>query len=202
MCLTSMAFKRLTPVIRAKILEAHSNGVKPKEIEKKVSVHLSTVYRTIKHYVGKEIYASKAASGRPKITTPAERRIVVRSFLTNNEKNASRACGTVLDRKVSASTIRRILYDVGLHGRVKRKKPFLKREHIVLRLLWAKKMKFWDRRARARIIFSDESKFNIFWLGREGILLAPAQRGTSGCKYKKGDQAWRWVHHGMGMHHQ
>lgn len=49
-----------------------------------------------------------------------------------------------------------------MHGRVKREKHFPKGERIILPSLWAKKVKFWERQARARIFFSDESDFHIF----------------------------------------
>lgn len=59
LCVTSIAFKRHTTVIRAKILRAHLDGVKPKDMAKKLSVHLSTVYRTMKHPEGKGMHTFK-----------------------------------------------------------------------------------------------------------------------------------------------
>ncbi|GFW15418.1 transposable element Tcb2 transposase [Trichonephila clavipes] len=67
-----------------------------------------------------------------------------------------------LGRSVSAETVRRVLRKAGYNGRVARKKPLIGKRNRVKRLKFAKEhilkpQQFWNE-----VIFSDESKFNIF----------------------------------------
>ena len=62
----------------------------------------------------------------------------------------------------SARTVRRRLDDVGLFGRVARKKPLLTDRHRLLRLQWATERKNWGMDQWYKVVWSDESKFNLF----------------------------------------
>ncbi|GFX39932.1 transposable element Tc1 transposase [Trichonephila clavipes] len=67
-----------------------------------------------------------------------------------------------LGRSVSAETVRRVLRKAGYNGRVARKKPLIGKSNRVKLLKFAKEhilkpQQFWNE-----VIFSDESKFNIF----------------------------------------
>ncbi|GFY13649.1 transposable element Tcb2 transposase [Trichonephila clavipes] len=67
-----------------------------------------------------------------------------------------------LGRSVSAETVRRVLRKAGYNGRVARKKPLIGKRNRVKRLKFTKEhilkpQQFWNE-----VIFSDESKFNIF----------------------------------------
>ncbi|GFW41880.1 RNA-directed DNA polymerase from mobile element jockey [Trichonephila clavipes] len=67
-----------------------------------------------------------------------------------------------LGRSVSAETVRRVLRKADYNGRVARKKPLIGKRNRVKRLKFAKEhilkpQQFWNK-----VIFSDESKFNIF----------------------------------------
>ncbi|GFS91726.1 hypothetical protein TNCV_1492861 [Trichonephila clavipes] len=62
----------------------------------------------------------------------------------------------------SAETVQRVLRKAGYNGRVARKKPLIGKRNRVKRLKFAKEhilkpQQFWNE-----VIFSDESKFNIF----------------------------------------
>ena len=52
--------------------------------------------------------------------------------------------------------------DVGLFGGVARKKPLLTDGHRSLRLKWAMERKDWNMDKWYKIVWSDESKFNLF----------------------------------------
>lgn len=60
---------------------------------------------------------------------------------------------------VPARTIRRELCEIGLNGRVRRKKPMLTRKHVEKRLEWAKAHVDWTLEQWLCVYFSDESKF-------------------------------------------
>src|ERR1700677_287405 len=63
---------------------------------------------------------------------------------------------------ISVDTVRRQLKRAGLNGRVRRKKPLLRRIHKVKRIQWAREFLGWDTTDWRAVWFSDESKFNLF----------------------------------------
>ena len=58
--------------------------------------------------------------------------------------------------------MKRRLVAAGLHGRIARRKPLLLPRHCVQCLEWAKSHSSWSVEHRMRIVWSDESKFNLF----------------------------------------
>ena len=58
---------------------------------------------------------------------------------------------------VSTSTVKRRLWDAGLLGRVAKKKPYLR-----LRLRWAKEHRHWTEEDWKKVLWIDESKFEVF----------------------------------------
>ncbi|GFX39868.1 transposable element Tc1 transposase [Trichonephila clavipes] len=83
----------------------------------------------------------------------------------------------ILGRSVSAETVRRVLRKAGYNGRVARKKPLIGKRNRVKRLKFAKEhilkpQQFWNE-----VIFSDESKFNIF--GSDGRRMVSRKPNTS-----------------------
>ncbi|GFT24390.1 transposable element Tc1 transposase [Trichonephila clavipes] len=82
-----------------------------------------------------------------------------------------------LGRSVSAETVRRVLRKAGYNGRVARKKPLIGKRNRVKRLKFVKEhilkpQQFWNE-----VIFSDESKFNIF--GSDGRRMVSRKPNTS-----------------------
>jgi DDE superfamily endonuclease/Transposase len=63
---------------------------------------------------------------------------------------------------ISDQTVRRAFRKHGLVARIKRKKPLLKKTHRSKRLAWAKEHKDWTVEKWAKVVWSDESKFNLF----------------------------------------
>ncbi|KAG1606138.1 hypothetical protein G6F46_013133 [Rhizopus delemar] len=70
-----------------------------------------------------------------------------------------------------------VLHSVEIFAEIKKKKPLLTAQHKKARLAWAKKHQYWTIHDWRRVIFSDETKINIW--------------GSDGCKYywkRKGDR--------------
>jgi transposase len=63
---------------------------------------------------------------------------------------------------VSSCTVRRVLHRSGLKAQIRRKKPLLTPRHRRLRLDFAKKYKSWNMDDWKRVIWSDETKMNLF----------------------------------------
>ena len=62
----------------------------------------------------------------------------------------------------SSGTVKRRLIDAGLNGRILIKKPLLLPRHKQQCLQWAKDHRDWTEDMWKKIVWSDESNFNIF----------------------------------------
>lgn len=68
---------------------------------------------------------------------------------------------------ISKWTARRILRFAGLPARRPAKKPYISRKNRAARLRFAREHEHWAAEDWARVLWSDESKFNLF--GSDGI---------------------------------
>ncbi|GFU71752.1 transposable element Tc1 transposase [Trichonephila clavipes] len=96
-----------------------------------------------------------------------------------------------LGRSVSAETVRRVLRKDGYNGRVARKKPLIGKRNRVKRLKFAKEHILKHRQFWNEVIFSDESKFNIF--GSDGRRMVWRKPNTSHHPKHTIPTARRWV---------
>lgn len=104
-------------------------------------------------------------TGRPKVLTVRQRRQVVKQALKNPSKSAQNLADDLAScsgKHVALQTIRNVLHNEGIRGRRPVKKPFISEVNRKKRLDFATKyvnepLDFWKK-----IIFSDESKFEVF----------------------------------------
>ncbi|GFU95339.1 transposable element Tc1 transposase [Trichonephila clavipes] len=75
-----------------------------------------------------------------------------------------------LGRFVSAETVQRVLRKAGYNGRVARKKPLIGKRNRVKRLKFTKEHILKPRQFWNEVIFSDDSKFNIFGSDRRRMV--------------------------------
>ncbi|KAK7576331.1 hypothetical protein V9T40_001250 [Parthenolecanium corni] len=151
--------------VRSRIVTLHEKGESYREIARKVGFSFSAVRYVIKRFQATNSLGNEFRSGRPKKLNPTQERSIVR----NLRKNPFRSAPSLADELASTSgitvhpeTIRILLRSAGLHGRSPRKKPFISEVNRVKRLKFAKEYvnkpsSFWQT-----VIFSDESKFNLF----------------------------------------
>ncbi|KAL6468775.1 hypothetical protein MHYP_G00222990 [Metynnis hypsauchen] len=69
-------------------------------------------------------------------------------------------------RPISRTTVKRRLRKSGLHGQIAARKPLLRRGNKQKRFVWAKKHKEWTLDQWKSVLWSDESKFEIFGCNR------------------------------------
>ena len=106
-----------------------------------------------------KIFPSK---GHPRsLTLRNEERKILNENRQNPHLSASKLRG-VLQGTVSDETIRRVLRANNKNGRVARKKPFISEVNRKKRLSFAEVYKTKSFDFRRTVIFSDESKFNLF----------------------------------------
>lgn len=151
-----------TPTKKARIVQLKALGLTDRDIANKENVNHSTVSRINARYaVTRDFYDKRPRSGRPRKIDTYNTRIALRMLANGTARDT-----TDLKRKqfptISVDTVRRQLKRAGLNGRVRRKKPLLRRIHKVKRIQWAREFLGWDATDWRAVWFSDESKFNLF----------------------------------------
>ena len=147
------------------IIDLKNKGKSLREIGEIVGRSHNTVKNIIDKYDEHQTLENLPGAGRPKILSSTDERAVVREVRENPTSSAVKISETMsetLARPVSASTIRRVLHRSGLHGRTPRRKPLISKVNQCKRMNYAKKYEseppsFWEN-----ILYTDESKFEIF----------------------------------------
>lgn len=104
-------------------------------------------------------------TGRPRTFSDTEKRDILREVQKYPKKSAPNLAGEVANntgKNVSVQTLRNVLYESKYYGRAARKKPFISEVNRKNRLDFAKKYIGKSREFWESVIFSDESKYNIF----------------------------------------
>ena len=151
-----------SPTKKARIVHLKATGLSDEQIGAIFNIHRSTVYR-IHHRHAKinDFYYVKPKPGHPRKFTTRDTRIAAR-MLASTEAHDVADLQRLCFLHVTAETIRRRLADCGLKSYIRRKKPFLSPEKKKKRLAWAEAHKHWTVDDWKAVIFSDESKFNLF----------------------------------------
>ena len=87
-----------------------------------------------------------------------------RASLTDWRKSSSELAAELREganKNLSARTVRRRLLEVGLKGCKARKKPYLSQANMKKRLEFAKKHENWTPDDWGKIVWSDESNFQV-----------------------------------------
>ncbi|GFT82662.1 transposable element Tc1 transposase [Trichonephila clavipes] len=159
--------KEISLDMRKHITELHKEGNSFREIGKNLKLSFTTVGYIVKKYLETGSVENKPRPGGPSKLTSRAKRMIVRSATNKPMKSAQNTANDPLplcNVSVSAQTVRNVLQSAGLKARTPRKKPYISEVNRKRRLEFAmkyknKSMDFWKK-----VIFSDESKFEIFTL--------------------------------------
>ena len=135
-----------------------------REIAETLSRPVSTVMTIINRFKEEGHFESKPRTGRPKKISKSDEKLLVREIKKNpliSGPKLATALLTTTGTNVSASAVRKTVNQLGYHGRVARRIPFISKKNKRARMEFARKhiaqpQEFWNR-----CIFTDESKFNI-----------------------------------------
>ena len=132
-------------------------------------IHPSTISHICTRYCKtRSFYSNNSRAGHPRKLKQADAR-----FAMLQMARAQGGSIAMIQREyfpeVSADTVRRRLRELGIQAYACRRVPFLSSRHRRARLAWATDHAAWTEREWRRVIFSDESKFNVF--------------GSDGCRY-------------------
>jgi transposase len=156
--------RELTNNQRSKVIGAYQCGVKGSAIIEKFGLASRTVYNTIERYNKAGSPHTQHRPGRPKMLSERGERSLVR--IANSDRNATltdiaEKLGVALNKPISTRTTRKYLNKLGWKSYFKCKKPLLTNEHAKARLAWCHERRRWSNLEWQRVIFTDESKFNL-----------------------------------------
>lgn len=157
--------KQTTIDMRDLAINHYKNGKSYGEIAKIINRSRSAIQYIIARYKNENRVANKIKKSKKKKLTATDERWIIRKVKENPTISAPKIATDLkfyLKKEVSDSTIRRVLRKNDFHGRVARNKPLIKKHNRKIRLEFARTYlkqpaEFWND-----VIFTDESKFNIF----------------------------------------
>ncbi|KAL1506201.1 hypothetical protein ABEB36_005603 [Hypothenemus hampei] len=158
-------------------------------LEKRVRIQILHEFRKSQVYISKFVKCSRCAvqtalkrfretgsqisrpkTGRNRITTARQDRILIRESIKDRKKTSSElaaALSTKTGHPMSARTARRRLVEAGLKGCKAKKKPWLSKKNKQIRLEWARRHQHLTEDDWKNVVLSDESNFQIF--GTPGV---------------------------------
>lgn len=146
--------------IRKLIIQDHSNGTSLRKIAEKYNISKTGVEKICKKFKETHQVSNLPGRGSKRATTAREDTLIVRQAKIK-PKISSVEIKDELNLNVSTKTIRRRLHEHGFTNRVSIKKPMITPKNKKKRLEFAKKyidkpLSFWKR-----VVWSDESKFEL-----------------------------------------
>ncbi|CAJ0922022.1 unnamed protein product [Ranitomeya imitator] len=133
-----------------------------------ITMVLCKVAKTIKRYKETGSHEDCPRKGRPRVTSASEEKFIRVTSLRNRRLTAAQirdqvnATQSSSSRHISTTTVKRRLCAAGLLGKIAARKPLLRTGNKQKRLVWAKKHKEWTLDQWKSVLWSDESKFEIF----------------------------------------
>uniref|UniRef100_A0A914MWW3 Transposase n=1 Tax=Meloidogyne incognita TaxID=6306 RepID=A0A914MWW3_MELIC len=153
-----------TPIKKA-IVQARSEGQSVNDVAKLFKVGTATVKRVCKRQRECGDVSRLAKPGRRRKLNERQERMIVRRSTIDPRRQATDAtiyASRHFNVKISKWTARRILKRHGLYARRPARVPLLKKRHRKDRLEFARRYKQWGREQWGRVLWSDETKINLF----------------------------------------
>lgn len=161
--------KQLSVDERARIVGLYYDGHSFRDICRLMRVCHGTIANTIQRYQETGSNSSRMGRGRFETLSSADHRYIKLLSLRDRKKTVPQITAEfniARDRPVSTLTIRRSLKQCGFNGRVAAKKPLLRPQNVRKRLQFAKEHVNWTKEDWSQVLFTDESKFELFGTNR------------------------------------
>lgn len=147
------------------ILNLHKNNKSYGEIGKIVNRSPYTVRSVIKRFKGSNNLKNRARKGRPRKISKKGGRKIVRMIKKKPKTTSSELAAHLRDHlgvQAHPIIVRRALHRAGYSARVARKKPLISKKNKKRRMEFANEFIGKDNDFWCQVLFSDESKFNIY----------------------------------------
>lgn len=151
--------------IRRRVINFYNNGLKQIDICRNLQLHKSTVSRIIKRFVLTGSVVPIKNTGRPRKSSKRLDRKIWNISKANPFFSSTKILGEIEQSGpsgLSSRTVRRRLCEGGLNCFRPAKKPLLSKKNIKARLEFAQTHIHWIPQEWRKVVFSDESKFNLF----------------------------------------
>ena len=156
---------KISLIERQKVIVLHEEGYSQRQISSKPGYSKTAVTEIIKKFRETGSLKDKKRSGRPPKLTKDDDKYLKTLSLRNRKKTSTemgKDINTATGKNVSSSCIRRHLLKSGLRGCVAIRKPLLRRGNKEKRLKYAKQHKDCTQEMFNQVLYTDESKFEIF----------------------------------------
>lgn len=171
--------------LKGRLVGLHEAGKSQLEISKLTGIPQGTISRVLKRINVSGIFERKVGSGRP----PKASKEIRTNILAIQKNNVKLSLRKVARRAslnnsiiVSRMMVKRIYNASLITSRIAVSKPLLSKRHIETRFLLAKSYYKYNSTNIKNVIFSDESKFNLFYSdGRVHVWCATADRFNRQC---------------------
>lgn len=152
-----------SPKKRTTAVVLHKEGYSYRDIARKLGggATPAAVWKVCKKFAVTNSVKDKPRCGRKRVSSKRDDRNLIRMAMKNR-------CLTLirLARQwtvpTSKHTVRRRLREFGLRARTPRKKPLLNVKQRRQRMEWAKRHRHWTGEEWNKVLWSDESKINLF----------------------------------------
>ncbi|QRV97937.1 Transposable element Tcb2 transposase [Ceratobasidium sp. AG-Ba] len=170
--------RNTSPATKARIVTMIERGAKSyAEVGRAVKRDPTTVSRIYKRYHKSHNFTAVGSrSGRPRKLTKYDGKLAAYSLARGTAASAAELQRAIFPH-VCTETIRRRIKEEGLECFRRQKVPYLKPEHIQLRLAWGIDLLLWTVDGWSAVVFSDASKFNVF--GADGNRRCWRKRGKA-----------------------
>ena len=177
--------KDLSEGVRGQIIALINKVYSQRQVAAKVGVSKGSVQRTVERFRKTQSYSGLPKSGRPRSTSPQEDQFIKLTSLRNRRATASdiqSSINAIREKTICKTAVRRRLAASGLKGRVACCKPLLRLINKRKRLLWARECKNYSLEDWKRVLFTDESKFELHGNnGRVYVRRRTAERLSNQC---------------------
>lgn len=154
--------KKISNEVEKCVIDELKNGISYRKIAQKFNISFKTVGNIAKRS-GLTFPAPRL--GRNSILSVRDRRTVQRlvaSGEANGPREVQQKLSSCYQIEISKRTALREINKCGFHARKRVKKPRLTERHKSLRLAFAKKYQNWTMDDWEKVIWTDESKINLF----------------------------------------
>lgn len=161
----------MTPRKKSVCIALHNEGYSSRAIATRVGFNQSTVVRLLQKHRKTGDVSRQKGRGRKKSSTSSQDRLLKRLSLQDRRASSAdlkQRWENATGLQTSTRTVRRRLFCMGLPARRPVKKPLLTTRMRQARLKWAREHQSWLLADWRKVIFSDESKFNLH--GSDGKL--------------------------------
>ena len=156
---------KISLIERQKVIVLREEGYSQRQISSKTGYSKTAVTETIKKFRETGSLEDGKKSGRPPKLTKDDNKYLKALSLRNRKITSTELAkdiNTATGKNVSSSCIRRHLLKSVLRGCVAIRKPLLRRDNKEKRLKYTKQHKDWAQEMFNRLLYTDESKFEIF----------------------------------------